>query len=530
MNTHRKTKIFGYVLFFVLVALCLAASSVSAAENRGTAKNSTVGYEDGFWYDSKINIDEPLNDSEVRDVVSRAMARVEYIRDRNFKEDVNVVKKNRSELNISNQPRENGSVNRSDAAKWNNQVWEALFMVGENKNVNELIGSTAESAVGGFYSRQNGSKNGSGPMGSEGNITVVTEEGGLNELTVGHELVHALQDQYYNLSADRFNPPVQDEQLGNSGLLEGEANYVQRKYSARCKEDWSCVDSSGAAGGGGTKERDVNRAVLLIMFQPYSDGPPYIAWVRGYGGWEAVNHKFRDNVPKTSKQVIHRINFTRPNMSFTDSSAENWSTWPDEGIDGYDIGGEASVYMMFWQQTRTTGREIINEVRFQNGEAGELDRLNYVSRPSEGWLNDRIYPYHNGERRGYVWKTLWNTTRDAKEFHSSYMKILEGHDAEKVEPGVWKIESGKFADAFRVLRDGRSVVVTNAPTVEELDQIRSIEEGEREVPKNVTNGSFEGSETENDSEQRELDGFGLAVAVLGVIAAVLVAKSAVKES
>jgi len=43
---------------------------------------------------------------------------------------------------------------------------------------------------------------------------------------------------------------------------------------------------------------------------------------------------------------------------------------------------------------------------------------------------------------------------------------------------VYVVPDGGFADAFRLERDGDMVVVTNAPTVSDLEQIRTPRAGD----------------------------------------------------
>ncbi|MDY6780487.1 MAG: Hvo_1808 family surface protein, partial [Halobacteria archaeon] len=374
------------------------------------------------------------------------------------------------------------------ASDWNNQVWEALFVVNESANVTKQIGGTTKQAVGGYY--------------SGGNISVITSDGGVNELTVAHELVHALQDQRYNMSASRFSPPVQDQQLAEMGLVEGESEYIRALYERKCRSDWNCVRESGGPGvpsAGSGRGNDFNIGILMTIYQPYADGPAYIHSVVENEGWDAVDAKFEGNVPKTSEAIIHIQEDRRVNMTFNDTSNANWSLYPDQGIKGYDVAGEASIYAMFWYQTTRTGESFVDVTSFRNPEHGSFDRLNYTGVPSEGWGNDRIYPYRRvGEDAenqsqadgGYVWKTVWDTEEDAREFQSTYLDLLRTKGAEKVRETVWRIPEGGFEDAFRVVRRNATVTVVNGPTVGSLDAIRPVSNSSSEPPRGNRSDGF----------------------------------------
>jgi len=74
-------------------------------------------------------------------------------------------------------------------------VWEALFVVGEDENASDAIDSVYGGAVSGFYSP------------ADDRIVLVVPEGEdpqINPSTLAHELVHAMQDQYHDLTRPRY--------------------------------------------------------------------------------------------------------------------------------------------------------------------------------------------------------------------------------------------------------------------------------------------------------------------------------------
>jgi hypothetical protein len=107
---------------------------------------------------------------------------------------------------------------------------------------------------------------------------------------------------------------------------------------------------------------------------------------------------------------------------------------------------------------------------------GEYDTYNYSAEPTAGWANDRVFPYHrgtdDGSAYGYVWVTEWDTTEDADEFEAFYRSILDAHDAERLDNGTYRIEDGRFADAFRVETNGTRVTIVNGPTPGAIGSIR----------------------------------------------------------
>lgn len=435
------------------------------------------GVVDGYEPDDEFGFEGELTDEELDAVVSRAMARVEEIRGREFEARPSVERIDRND-NGGGNGNDTGpldaNVTRNEHGDWNDIVWEALLIVGHDEYANDVIAETFGGATQGFYQPGNTTNSTGGGHRDGGSITVV---GGVNEATLAHELVHVLQDQHYNLSADRFSPPVQDEQLASDGIVEGEAQYIRQVYQQRCRTDWECYAGDGGGGGGGgtgTGDEDRNFGVLMTVYQPYSDGAGYVHRLRQRGGWEAVDEAY-DDVPTTTREIIRYEEFDAVEVTYEDESRGNWSTFGDNiGRNGYDTAGEASVFVTFWYQSSTAGYGLdVIETRGFFSPDGEYDVYSYRSDVSEGWAGDRIYPYRNNatNETGFVWKSAWDTSDDAEEFASAYLEILDGHGATEADNATRRVE-GEFRGAYRVARDGRNVTIVRAPNVEGLDGIR----------------------------------------------------------
>ena len=441
-----------------------------------------LGWEAGYWYNESIVVDQSdgLSDQEMKAYVGRAMARVEYVRQLEFKSSVPVSVISRAEYR-SQRDATGQSAESQEFQEWNNQVWEALFAVGESESTQQAIEQTRGSAVAGFYS----------PRDDE--ITIVTETPEtptIDNTTLIHELVHAVQDQHYDLTKDRYAATTQDGQLAVDGLIEGDARYVESAYVDRCGNSWECVElpdntgeNSGSSGG------PSNLGIFVTIFQPYSDGVGYINHLRESGGWAAVNDRF-DSPPVASEQIIHRTDETPQPITYTDRSSAKWDRFESVGQDGSDTVGEASIFVMFWNQARTVGAETVRPQTLTQP-TNQYDAYNYIADPSTGWENDRLFPYQTqsgmSTEYGYVWVTTWESNEDATEFRNAYRSILTARDAitptpTPQQPGsetmntestTYVIPDGSYADAFRVTQDGTRVIIVNGPDVDSLDKIRS---------------------------------------------------------
>ena len=513
-----------------------AAGSVTLNATQESAPpdpdSDAVGWENGYWHNESVEVDQSdgLSDAELEAYVARAMARVEYVREAEFDRDVPVSVITREEYrNRSDGENANGT----EYNRWNDQVWEGLFIIGESSGSGEEIGETTGSSVLGFYAP------------TRGEITVVTDSPDsptIDNATLVHELVHALQDQRYDLTNGTYRGDTQDRDLAIDGVVEGEANYVEDRYTERCGAEWDCVttpQAGGGGGGGGTP----NLGILLTLLNPYSDGPVLVNEVVRAGGWDAFESEFR-SPPNTTEQVIHRTDEEPREIGFTDRGRNGWSTFPRDdpqlGRNGSDTVGEASIYAMFWYQAREYGADTIDPRNLFDTSAS-YDTYNYESEPSSGWDGDRLFPYRTGEgedaQYGYVWITAWDSEADAEQFRDAYLRMLEAHDVRRTDDGYYVVPDGPFADAFLVKLDGDRVVVVNGPTAEDVRDIRpGLEPETTETPTESDDGGEDTADATDTATGDTADtadagttetagaGFGFAVAVAAVAVAGLLAR------
>ncbi|USZ69520.1 Hvo_1808 family surface protein [Halorussus salilacus] len=432
-------------------------------------EQDALGWEDGYWYNETINVtpEDGLNESELDKVVARSMARVERVRGLEFDERVPVEIQTREEFRA-----EQGNRSMSpDRRVFDNTKFESLFMIGEDTDSIAVQNSNSGSAIGGFYSP------------SEEKIVVVSENATtpqLNEITLSQELFHALQDQKYDLTS--FNQSTRELHNAKDGVIEGDGNYVDYLYERRCTQEWGgdCLTPQSQPGQG---DGLANMGPYLLKFQPYSDGPAFVEEVYEEGGWEAVNALYEDP-PESTEQVIHPDKYGEDDpaeFSVPDRSGDGWERMTFDGRPNYASVGEAGIFSMFMYpyydsegQTQIVPAQEFFNINESTGELRSFDPLNYESDYSEGWDGDKLVVYTSDtteqNETGYVWKSVWDSEADAEEFVEGYREVLDYNDATEVDgrENTWRIEGEAFGDAFYVHQDGDTVVVVNAPTVEDL--------------------------------------------------------------
>jgi hypothetical protein len=424
------------VACLLLVAGCAAPLGSAPPDTPPDRDEDPVGWERGHWYDDGVVVDanDGMNQTERRVVTVRAMARVERIRDLEFERSVTVEVISREQFN------DRGGVG-GGYTSWDDQVWEATFLVGEDTTAGDAFGEVYGGSVVGYY--------------VDDSIVLVAEdpdEVSLDRATLVHELTHALQDQQLALGTATDS---HDAGLAANGLVEGDANYVMDRYAERCGDEWDCVGGERAS-----TERSYNMGLFLAVYFPYSDGPEFVGHLRDRGGWESVDDAY-DDFPESSEQIIHPERYpneTPADVTVADRSSGEWERFGD----GTETVGEATLYATFWQNN------VISEDHLYSDER----RYNYSHPITDGWAGDTLVPYRNGDEFGYVFRTQWDSDADAREFHEAYLELLDERGAERVAPNTYRVpERDSFGDAFRVVREGRTVRIVNAPTVDDLADV-----------------------------------------------------------
>jgi len=430
-----------------------------------------LGWEAGLWYNESIAVDQSdgLNDSERRAVVARTMARVEVIRELEFREPVPVSVVGRAEFR-QNSPF--GS-NRSAAYDaWQNQVWEATLLVSEDRGMADVFDELYGGSVQGYYS-----------PGAD-RIVIVSDAATprIDRATLAHELVHALQDQHFDVPG----ATTRDGTWAHQGVTEGDARSVERLYERRCRNGdrgsnatgdlasnatWSCLQRPDAGSGGGGNP--ANRGVFLAVYVPYAEGPALVHEVRERGGWAAVNRMYA-NPPASTEQVIHTAKYPEDEpteVSVADRSGPDWSRFDLADRAATETMGEVALFAMLYHHGLVR--------RALGAGSGPHAAYNYSDPASAGWDGDRIVPYRNADgENGYVYRITFDSAGDAAAFEDAYRTLLTlqlGGEIVRGADGPGRTfrvpEDRPYGDAFRVYRRGGTLTVVNAPSVDALDGV-----------------------------------------------------------
>ncbi len=130
--------------------------------------------------------------------------------------------------------------------------------------------------------------------------------------TLAHELVHALQDQHYDLaSLLKHRPEDGDRSSAIHALAEGDALSAgydmsladQGQSSLDLDEDvFTKALTAGVLLSPGAAS--IPSLLKTTLVSPYIDGFRFVRALREAGGWEAVNRAW-EHLPETTEQLLH---------------------------------------------------------------------------------------------------------------------------------------------------------------------------------------------------------------------------------
>lgn len=266
----------------------------------------------------------------------------------------------------------------------------------------------------------------------------------LLEITLAHELTHALEDQRFGLGED--GGPTDDAALARSALAEGTATDVMLEYGERYFSSADALSALAAAGGSDTP---LPRYVEDTLLFPYEQGLRFVQTFRGgSGSWKAVDNVIRFRRPASAEQVLH---------------AQKYAV------------GETPVPVRIPDLSRTLGP---GWQRLGRSSVGELD-LREIFKivggaeddgAAAGWGGGRFDLWQRGSAAGCpapcverdvgVLALRWDTERDRRQAEKSLRRAFEkGLGARAAGPRRWSSRGGTIAMEGR----GRQTVVVFAP-------------------------------------------------------------------
>ena len=215
-------------------------------------------------------------------------------------------------------------------------------------------------------------------------------------ITVSHELVHALQDQYINLDSLQKIKRKNDRQMSAQAVMEGQATFEQLSSMlgggtmvANLPGGWERV--RGIIRDNSASMPIFSSAPMLIqetLLFPYLSGAEFI---RNFKERNAGKPPFAQ-MPVSTEQVLHDDRY------FLNRDDPTVVTLPPllSGKSVYENDlGEFETRLFLFQHLK--------------------DR-DAAYRGAAGWDGDRYVLFDTGKGEGIAWASVWDTSVDAAEF------------------------------------------------------------------------------------------------------------------
>lgn len=502
------------------VAECAATPPDDHASPEG-GTNQTIGYVGGYWYDEPLKeIEGPsLDEDELDSFVNRTAARVEALRCLAFEEVPPVDLLTREEYRSTIEPQFDTIAH--EEWQFEDARLAAMLVAGQEASAKDLQIESQTAFPAAFYNTEDEFM---------GFITDDPDTIEINQVTLAHELTHALQDQHFGIEVI-FDEPTNDQFIAALSIAEGDATAVDELYEQNCEQDaWpdECIIPVPS-------EPDVP-SWGLVLNQLAAYHTPLVAETAESEGSSGVDELFEEYPDSMVESIYPDMygEFERESVLVEDGSTDEWERIRIEDADGdveeaYDIIGQHGLTALLAAPTfETEGlTNIIDPTEFQQQHDGGF--LTYSVTETSGWQADRLYGYTNdaGDNAS-VWKLAWEDSEDAETFADAYEQLIDFREGE-LEPGYENVFTFEASDEYDMAvalncDDDRLWVVT-APTVDDLTAVhQAIElvEADDPTPTPTPEATPEttpvGDDTgTDDAVDDDGAGFGLPVAVLAVL-------------
>jgi hypothetical protein len=178
-----------------------------------------------------------------------------------------------------------------------------LGLVPPGTRLRDVIGAALTEEVAGYY------------LPRTGTLALVRGgalEGFMAEVTLAHELTHALEDQRFGIDSPGVSDLLRDRPSADAALIEGSATVAMVEYviltqaggrdlpasvRSRVLEQMEGIALPASSG--------LPRYVRESLVFPYAAGAGFVDRLEQGGGWPAVNRAFGEDAPVSTEQIMH---------------------------------------------------------------------------------------------------------------------------------------------------------------------------------------------------------------------------------
>jgi hypothetical protein len=230
-----------------------------------------------------------------------------------------------------------------------------------------------------------------------------------DRMTLIHEIVHALQDQHFDLGKHMREAKTSDALSALQILAEGDATSamleIPRDKSQSTAAMAAAMDNVGAfLAEAMPTDVPVPPILKRSLIAPYTDGFAAVERLRAQGDWDAVNALWAQapssSAALLSDQPLLWGNTVKQSAGPSQALPEAPAWRPNVPALYDDVTGEQSLRVVF-------------EEWLSRAKAAEAAR---------GWWGDRLTVWSDGGTSALLWHTQWSNERDTEEAWHAFVK------------------------------------------------------------------------------------------------------------
>jgi hypothetical protein len=312
--------------------------------------------------------------SELRALIPELQEEVERLRGLEFKKPVDVELLSDAEFRKRLTAESKRDAEALEDLKTTERLFRALKLIDGDVDLEEAVDSLLGAAVAGFYDPEDDEL-----------VVRGTSTRPSVRATLVHELVHALQDQHF--------------ELHRPDLVEGDATRVQELYVQSLPvEEQKRAQLEEAQQAGGI-DPSVPRVLLELVAFPYVVGPRFATEVLAQGGQPRLDAAFAEP-PQSSEHLLHPERF---------------------------LSGERMAEVV--HPRPPSGREVIDE-----GVFGELGLILIVGpRAAVGWGGDWYVAWDEDDRTCIRTTVAMDSAQEAQKLRRAVDDWAERHGDVEIE-------------------------------------------------------------------------------------------------
>lgn len=278
----------------------------------------------------------------------------------------------------------------------------------------------------------------------------------ITDLTIGHELFHAIQ--FHTVDGlkweERDSAPVEiDSQQAMAGIVEGAATHLDDRLATACETS----DHEGCHLGGQIRAKrtfDGANGVELVTYGAHANGYDFAQVLAEDGGWDAI-WQAHESPPDHTGQVLKPAWYPDAEPEPVDIGSPP---------DGWEVIGRTRIGMQTTFATLWLHDVLPTEAIYTSGEYARdyvpMSLARYRSTITDAWRGDQFQGYERSDGAlGGTWRIRWADSTAAERAGQALEEWADARGDRLDDEPTWRLADDRVlriavADRDTVVREG----------------------------------------------------------------------------